>query len=87
LAKAHVLGETAGFVKVVTDADSGALLGVHIIGPQAAELIHEAVVAMRAEATVDELIHAIHVHPTLAEVVHEAAGAARGVAIHAVRKA
>jgi dihydrolipoamide dehydrogenase len=87
LAKAHILGETAGFVKVVTDTDSGALLGVHIIGPQAAELIHEAVVAMRAEATVDELIHSIHVHPTLAEVVHEAAGAARGVAIHAVRKA
>jgi dihydrolipoamide dehydrogenase len=86
LAKAHLLGEIAGFVKVVTTTGDGEILGVHIIGPQAAELIHEAVVAMQAEVTVDELIHAIHVHPTLAEVVHEAAGAARGVAIHTMRR-
>jgi dihydrolipoamide dehydrogenase len=86
LAKAHLLGEIAGFVKVVTTTGNGEILGVHIIGPQAAELIHEAVVAMQAEVTVDDLIHAIHIHPTLAEVVHEAAGAARGVAIHTMRK-
>ncbi len=87
LAKAHVLGDTAGFVKVVTVAQTGELLGVHIIGPHAAELIHEAVVAIQAEATVDEVIHAIHVHPTLAEVVREAAGTSRGRAIHAVKRA
>ena len=87
LGKSHVIGETAGFVKVVAAKDTGEILGVHIIGPHAAELIHEAVVAMQAEATVEDLVHAVHVHPTLAEVVHEAAAAARGVAVHAVKKA
>jgi dihydrolipoamide dehydrogenase len=86
LAKAHVLGEIAGFVKVVAAADTGEVLGVHIIGPHAAELIHEAVVAMQAGANVDDLVHTIHVHPTLAEVVREAAAAVRGAAVHAVRK-
>jgi dihydrolipoamide dehydrogenase len=86
LAKAHVLGEIAGFVKVVAAEDTGDVLGVHIIGPHAAELIHEAVVAMQAGASVDDLVRAIHVHPTLSEVVHEAAAAVRGAAIHAVRK-
>lgn len=86
LAKAHVIGELAGFVKVVAAQDTGAVLGAHIIGPHAAELIHEAVIAMQAEATVDDLVHSIHVHPTLAEVVHEAAGVARGMAVHAANK-
>jgi dihydrolipoamide dehydrogenase len=86
LAKAHVLGEIAGFVKVVAAEDTGDVMGVHIIGAHAAELIHEAVVAMHAGASVDALIRAVHVHPTLAEVVHEAAAAARGVAVHAVKK-
>jgi dihydrolipoamide dehydrogenase len=53
----------------------------------AAELIHEAVVAMQAEATVEDLVRAVHVHPTLAEVVHEAAAAAGGIAVHAAKKA
>jgi dihydrolipoamide dehydrogenase len=86
LAKAHVIGETAGFVKVVAADDTGTILGVHIIGPHAAELIHEAVVAIQAEATVEDLMHAVHIHPTLAEVVHEAAGATCGRAVHAARK-
>ncbi|MFZ5874981.1 MAG: dihydrolipoyl dehydrogenase [Nitrospirota bacterium] len=86
LAKAHVVGEIAGFVKVVAAEDTGRVLGVHIIGPHAAELIHEAVVAMQAGARVDDVIQAIHVHPTLAEVVREAAAATRGQAVHAVRK-
>lgn len=86
LAKSHVIGETAGFVKVVAAEETGEILGVHIIGPHAAELIHEAVVAIQAEATVEDLLHAVHVHPTLAEVVREAAGAVRGLAVHAVRK-
>jgi dihydrolipoamide dehydrogenase len=87
LAKAHVIGKISGFVKVIAGEDTGEILGVHIIGSHAAELIHEAVVAIQAEATVDDLVHAIHVHPTLAEVVHEAAGAARGIAVHAPRRA
>jgi dihydrolipoamide dehydrogenase len=87
LAKSHVIGETAGFVKVVAAEDTGGILGVHIIGPHAAELIHEAVVAMQAEATVEDLVRAVHVHPTLAEVVHEAAAAAGGIAVHAAKKA
>jgi dihydrolipoamide dehydrogenase len=87
LGKSHVIGETVGFVKVVAAKDTDEVLGAHIIGPHAAELIHEAVVAMQAEATVEDLVRAVHVHPTLAEVVHEAAAAARGVAVHAVKKA
>jgi dihydrolipoamide dehydrogenase len=86
LAKAHVLGAIAGFVKVVAAEESGDVLGVHIIGAHAAELIHEAVVAMQVGARVDDLVHAIHVHPTLAEVVREAAASVRGAAIHAVKK-
>ncbi len=86
LAKAHVIGDISGFVKVVAAQDTGAVLGAHIVGPHAAELIHEAVIAMQAEATVDDLVHSIHVHPTLAEVVREAAGSARGMAVHAVNK-
>ncbi len=86
LAKSHVIGETAGFVKVVAAEDTGEILGVHIIGPHAAELIHEAVVAIQAEATVEDLVHAVHIHPTLSEVVREAAGASRGMAVHDVRK-
>ncbi len=86
LGKSHVIGETAGFVKVVAADDTGEILGVHIIGPHAAELIHEAVVAIQAEATVEDLVQAVHIHPTLSEVLHEAAGAARGIAVHAVRK-
>jgi dihydrolipoamide dehydrogenase len=86
LAKAHVVGEIAGFVKVVAEKTTGRVLGAHIIGPHAAELIHEAVVAMQAGASVDDLVHAIHVHPTLAEVVREAAAAVHGAAIHAVKK-
>ncbi|MFZ5862791.1 MAG: dihydrolipoyl dehydrogenase [Nitrospirota bacterium] len=86
LAKAHMLGEIAGFVKVVATEDTGEVLGVHIIGPHAAELIHEAVVALRAGASADDVARAIHVHPTLAEVVREAAAAVRGDAVHAVKK-
>ncbi|HET8761115.1 MAG TPA: NAD(P)/FAD-dependent oxidoreductase, partial [Nitrospiria bacterium] len=86
LAKAHVLGEIAGFVKVVADKATGRVVGAHIIGPHAAELIHEAVVALQAGAGAEDLVRAIHVHPTLAEVVREAAAAVHGAAIHAVRK-
>ena len=80
--KATILDSHAGFVKVVADEKYGEILGVHIIGPQAYELISEAVAAMEAEATVDTLRHTIHAHPTLYEAVGEAFNAVYGLAIN-----
>ncbi|MEM4407096.1 MAG: dihydrolipoyl dehydrogenase, partial [Candidatus Methanomethylicaceae archaeon] len=80
--KAHVLGEIFGMVKVVADASTRRLLGVHIIGPNATELIGEAVVAVHHGMTVDEFAGAIRPHPTLSEAVMEAAMACCGGAIH-----
>jgi dihydrolipoamide dehydrogenase len=80
--KATILGMHEGFVKVVSDAKFGEILGVHIIGPQAFELISEAVVAMEAEATVDTLMNTIHAHPTLYEAIGEAFNAVEGLAIN-----
>src|SRR5271157_5892985 len=70
--KASILGSHDGFVKVVADAKYGEILGVHIIGPQAYELIAEAVAAMQAEATVETMMATIHAHPTLYEALGEA---------------
>jgi len=81
--KASILGRHAGFVKVVADEKYGEILGVHIIGPEAFELISEGVTAMVAEATVDTMIHAIHAHPTLYEAMGEAFNAVYGMAINA----
>ncbi len=81
--KASILGRHAGFVKVVADEKYGEILGVHIIGPEAFELISEAVTAMVSEATVDTMIHAIHAHPTLYEAMGEAFNAVYGMAINA----
>jgi dihydrolipoamide dehydrogenase len=81
--KATILGSHDGFVKVVSDEKYGEVLGVHIIGPEAFELIGEAVLAMEAEATVDTVIHAIHAHPTIYEAVGEAFNAVYGQAINA----
>src|SRR5207248_10197010 len=64
--RASIVGEHEGFIKVVSDAKYGEILGVHIIGPQATELIAEAVTAMELEATVEDLMWTIHAHPTLA---------------------
>jgi len=82
-AKASILGHHDGFVKVVADEDYGEILGVHIIGPEAFELISEGVLAMEAEATVDTLVHTIHAHPTLYEAMGEAFNAVNGMAINA----
>ena len=79
---AQASGDTEGFVKVVADAEYGAVLGVHIVGHGAAELIAEVGVAMALEASVDDLAHAVHAHPTLSEAVHEALLGAIGRAIH-----
>jgi len=82
LGRARMAGETEGFVKIVADKKYDEVLGVHIIGPRATELIAEAVLALRLECTVEELIKTIHAHPTMSEAVGEAAHAAHGAAIH-----
>jgi dihydrolipoamide dehydrogenase len=81
--KASILGSHEGFVKIVADKKYGEILGVHIIGPHAYELIAEAVTAMEAEATVDSMIATIHAHPTLYEAVGEAFNSVYGLSINA----
>jgi dihydrolipoamide dehydrogenase len=80
--KAMALGETDGFVKVVADKATGEILGVHIVGPEATEMIHEFAVGRTLEATLEEIIHTIHAHPTLSEAALEATLGALGRAIH-----
>ncbi len=81
--KATIVGNHDGFVKIVSDAKYGEILGVHIIGPQATEIIAEAVPVMELEGTVDELMFTIHAHPTLAESMLDAYGSVQGMAINA----
>ena len=76
------MNEGEGFVKIVADRKYDQVLGVHIIGPKATELIAEAGIAIKLECTVEEMIRTIHAHPTLAEAMGEAAHAAHGSAIH-----
>lgn len=80
--KALVINETEGFVKIVAEKKYGEVLGVHIIGPRATDLIAEAVLGMSMEMTVEELAHAVHPHPTLSESLMEAAMSISGGAIH-----
>ena len=80
--KAVASAESDGFVKVITDAQTGEIYGAHIIGSEATELIAEYGLAMELEATVEEVHKTIHAHPTLSEAVMEAAAAATGEAIH-----
>jgi dihydrolipoamide dehydrogenase len=82
LARARIANETEGFVKIVADKKYDEILGVHMIGPRATELVAEATLALRLECTVEELIRTIHAHPTMSEAVGEAAHAAHGAAIH-----
>jgi dihydrolipoamide dehydrogenase len=82
IGKAKILDETAGFVKIVTDKAYDEVLGVHIIGPHATELISEATAAVNLEATAESLFQAIHAHPTLSEAMGEAALAVHGRPIH-----
>jgi dihydrolipoamide dehydrogenase len=82
LARARMAAETDGFVKIVADRKYDEVLGVHIIGPRATELIAEAVLALRLECTVEELVKTIHAHPTMSEAVGEASHATHGAAIH-----
>jgi dihydrolipoamide dehydrogenase len=80
--KARAIGETEGFVKLIIGEAHGEILGAHIIGPEATEMIAELGLAITLEATYEEIEATIHAHPTLSESVHEAAGQAFGHAIH-----
>jgi dihydrolipoamide dehydrogenase len=80
--KALAVGEPEGFVKLIVAEPHGEILGAHIIGPEATELIAELVLAITLEATFEEIEETIHAHPTLSEAIHEATGAALGMAIH-----
>lgn len=82
IGKAAILNKTEGFVKIVSEEKYDEVLGLHIIGPKATELITEGTLAMELESTVAELLQTIHPHPTLAEAVAEAAHATLGHAIH-----
>lgn len=80
--KSLIMGETKGIVKFVVDAKTDEILGMHMAGPRATDLIVEGALALRLEATVEEIITTIHAHPTVGEAIHEAAHAVHGSAIH-----
>jgi dihydrolipoamide dehydrogenase len=82
LGRAKIANETEGVVKIVAEKKYDEILGVHMIGPRATELVAEATLALRMEVTVEELIRTIHAHPTMAEAIGEAAHATHGGAIH-----
>ena len=82
IGKAKIEDASEGFIKVVADEKYGEILGVHIIGLNATEMIAEAVVAMALEGTVDDIVNTIHAHPTLAEGLHEAMENVHNMAIH-----
>lgn len=82
LGRAKIAGETEGFVKIVAEKRYDEVLGVHLIGARATELVAGATLALRLECTVEELLKTIHAHPTMSEAVAEAAHVAHGGAIH-----
>ena len=82
IAKARILNQASGFVKIVAEKKYDEVLGVHIVGPKATELIAEAGAALALEATSEELVRMIHAHPTLSEAMREAAEAVQGHATH-----
>ncbi len=86
LGKAHASGETTGLMKIITDATTGRIVGVHLVGSHAADLIHEAAVAMQMGATAGTLAGTIHAHPTMPEGLMEAAEDVEGMAIHLARR-
>jgi dihydrolipoamide dehydrogenase len=86
LGKAQATGETTGFYKVIADAESDRILGMHILGAHAADLIHEPALAMQVGVTAGQVARLIHAHPTLAEGVMEAMEDRDGAAIHQLRK-
>jgi len=83
LAKANIIGEPHGFIKIVASKPYGELLGIHIIGPKATELVASSVALLGGEYTVDELIRTMYPHPTLNEAFPEAARAVQGRSLNA----
>lgn len=86
LGKAHAIGEISGFIKIIAEEQTDKILGCHIIGPHASDLIHEAALAMKTGRTVRDIAGTIHAHPTLAEGIMEAAEDVHGEAIHVPKK-
>lgn len=82
LGKAHAMGEIAGSVKLIADADSRRLLGAHMIGANATEIIHQAVQLIAVAGSLDDILNTVHAHPTLSEAMHEAAQDVFGQALH-----
>ena len=80
--RAKAKGDTSGLVKIIRDRATDRLLGAHLIGPSASELLAQSVLAMEFDATIEDIAHTIHAHPTLSEAMHEAALSADGRAIH-----
>jgi len=86
LGKSHAVGDTVGFAKVVAHPETDAILGAHLVGAHAADLIHEAAMAMQMNATATQMAEMIHAHPTHAEALMEAAEDIQELAIHQARK-
>ena len=86
LGKAHAMGEITGFIKLIAEESSDKLIGAHIIGPHASDLISEAALAMKTGLTIRDIAETIHAHPTLAEGLMEAAEDLHGEAIHVPKK-
>ena len=82
-AKPRIIGHDVGLVKIVADAKYDEVLGIHMVGPHATDLVSEAAVALRLESTTEEIARTIHPHPTLSEAVMQAAEAVYGHAIDA----
>ncbi|MBX2886892.1 MAG: dihydrolipoyl dehydrogenase [Granulosicoccus sp.] len=80
--RAKAKGDTTGLVKIIRDKNNDRVVGAHLIGPSASELLAQSVLAMEFDATIEDIAHTIHAHPTLSEAMHEAALAADGRAIH-----
>ena len=80
------MGEIEGVIKILSDSVSDAVLGVHIIGPHASDLIHEAALAIRNGLTSKDIAETIHAHPTLSEGLKEAAEDVYGEAVHVLRR-
>ncbi|MCH8267314.1 MAG: dihydrolipoyl dehydrogenase, partial [Acidobacteria bacterium] len=81
--KASILGSHEGFVKLVCDEKYGEILGAHMIGPMVTEMIAEVVLAMRLEATVEDIMYTVHAHPTLSEALMDAANSVHSLTINA----
>jgi dihydrolipoamide dehydrogenase len=86
LAKSHIMGEIEGMIKIIADESSDRILGVHMIGPHASDLIHEGVLAISKGLKTKDISGIMHAHPTLSEVLQEAAADVDGEAIHGQKK-